>query len=124
MISFTVPETYAPSLLARRAKKLRKETGDESYQTEATAHALPLTETVIRCLKWPFLLLFQEIIVFLLSIYMSLLYGLLYMFFIAYPVVYQDGKGWSAADTGLMFIPWWSAWCSLLVVLRWSTNTI
>lgn len=37
--------------------------------------------------------------------YMSVLYGLLYMFFIAYPVVYQEGKGYSASITGLMFIP-------------------
>jgi len=33
------------------------------------------------------------------------LYGILYMFFIAYPVVYQEGKGYSPGITGLMFIP-------------------
>lgn len=27
------------------------------------------------------------------------------MFFIAYPIVYEGGKGWSAGKTGLMFIP-------------------
>lgn len=37
--------------------------------------------------------------------FFSVLYGLLYMFFIAYPVVYQEGKGWNAGSTGLMFIP-------------------
>ena len=36
---------------------------------------------------------------------MSVLYGLLYMFFVAYPIVYQRGKGWDAGKTGLMFIP-------------------
>jgi hypothetical protein len=39
------------------------------------------------------------------SLYMSVLYGLLYMFFVAYPIVYQEGKGYSASITGLMFIP-------------------
>jgi hypothetical protein len=53
----------------------------------------------------PVQLLFTELIVFLISIYMSVLYGLLYMFFIAYPIVYQKGKGYSASTTGLMFIP-------------------
>lgn len=53
----------------------------------------------------PFQLLFRELIVFLLSIYMSVLYGLLYMFFIAFPIVYEKGKGYSASTTGLMFIP-------------------
>lgn len=40
-----------------------------------------------------------------LSLYMSVLYGLLYMFFIAYPIVYEEGKGYSHSITGLMFIP-------------------
>ncbi|KAL7904448.1 MFS general substrate transporter [Trichoderma velutinum] len=53
----------------------------------------------------PIQLLFGEPIVFLISIYMSILYGLLYMFFIAYPIIYQKGKGYSAGKTGLMFIP-------------------
>ena len=42
---------------------------------------------------------------FFISIYMSVLYGLMYMFFVAYPIVYQKGKGYSAGKTGLMFIP-------------------
>jgi hypothetical protein len=36
---------------------------------------------------------------------MSVLYGLLYMFFVAFPIIYQKGKGYSAGKTGLMFIP-------------------
>lgn len=36
---------------------------------------------------------------------MSVLYGLLYMFFIAFPIIYQEGKGYTAGITGLMFIP-------------------
>lgn len=47
----------------------------------------------------------MEPIVFFISLYMSVLYGLLYMFFVAYPIIYQKGKGYSASITGLMFIP-------------------
>ena len=36
---------------------------------------------------------------------MSVVYGLLYMFFFAYPMVFQEGKGFSASLTGVMFIP-------------------
>lgn len=36
---------------------------------------------------------------------MSVLYGLLYMLFVAYPMVYQQGKGYSAGITGIMFTP-------------------
>ncbi|KAF2101880.1 putative MFS multidrug transporter [Rhizodiscina lignyota] len=104
-ITFTVPETYAPTLLARRAKKLRKETGDSKYVTEQDLDMRPLPQRISLFLIRPVQLLFLEPIVMCISLYMSVLYGLLYMFFVAYPIVYQQGKGWNAGDTGLMFIP-------------------
>jgi MFS family permease len=103
LITFTVPETYAPTILARRAKKLRKT--DTSYYTEQDLDLRPLSERMRIFLIRPFQLLFGELIVFLVSLYMSVLYGLLYMFFVAYPIIYQGGKGYSSGHTGLMFIP-------------------
>ncbi|EEH49669.1 uncharacterized protein PADG_05748 [Paracoccidioides brasiliensis Pb18] len=105
LITFTVPETYTPALLAKRAKKLRKEQNSNRYVTEQDLDSRPLGEKIFLFLFRPFQLLFLEPIVFLFSIYMSVLYGLLYMFFIAFPIVYQKGKGYSAGITGLMFIP-------------------
>jgi multidrug resistance protein len=105
LITFTVPETYTPTLLARRAKKLRESTGDDKFVTEADLDLRPLFERLRLFLVRPFQLLFLEPIVFFISVYMSVLYGLLYMFFIAFPIIYQEGKGYSASITGLMFIP-------------------
>jgi MFS family permease len=118
LITFTVPETYAPTILAKRAKKLRKE--DKEYYTEQDLDLRPLSERMRIFLLRPFRLLFGELIVFLVSLYMSVLYGLLYMFFVAYPIIFQGGKGYSAGTTGLMFIPLAigvvaSACCSTLV---------
>lgn len=105
LITFTVPETYAPTILAKRAKKTRNETGDDEYVTEQDLDMRPLSERLRIFVLRPFQLLFMEPIVLFLSIYMSVLYGLLYMFFVAYPIVYQEGKGCNAGSTGLMFIP-------------------
>jgi len=105
LITFTVPETYAPKILARRAKKLRKETGDSKYVTEQDLDTRPLGERLRIFLLRPFQLLLLEPIVLFVSLYMSVLYGLLYMFFVAFPIIYQEGKGYSASITGLMFIP-------------------
>ncbi len=80
----TVPETYAPTILLKRARRLRKETGDPSYVTEQEISRKPLSEELKIYFLRPFQLLFVELIVFLISIYMSVLYGLLYMFFVAY----------------------------------------
>lgn len=105
LITFTVPETYAPILLRKRAAKLRKSENDDKYTTEAELDPRPLGQKLRIFLFRPFQLLFLEPIVFCIALYMSVLYGLLYMFFVAYPIVYQAGKGWSAGSTGLMFIP-------------------
>ncbi|EAS30990.3 multidrug resistance protein [Coccidioides immitis RS] len=105
ILLITMPETYTPTLLAKRAKKLRKETGKSIYVTEQDLDSRPMGEKLRIFLFRPFQLLFMELIVFLLSIYMSILYGLLYMFFVAYPIVYEIGKGYSPSITGLMFIP-------------------
>ncbi len=65
----------------------------------------PLSERLRIFLIRPFQLLMQELIVLLIALYMSVLYGLLYMFFVAYPIIFQEHKGYSAGTTGLMFIP-------------------
>ncbi|OQE22830.1 hypothetical protein PENFLA_c012G10433 [Penicillium flavigenum] len=105
MITFTVPETFAPILLKNRAQKLRKAEDDPKYTTETELDARPMGEKLRIFLFRPFQLLFLEPIVLFISLYMSVIYGLLYMFFVAYPIVYMGGKGWSASNTGLMFIP-------------------
>jgi multidrug resistance protein len=105
LMTWTVSETFAPTLLSRRAAKLRKETNDDRYTTEKELDQRPITQQLKIFLIRPLQLLTREPIVLFLSLYMSVLYGLLYMFFVAYPVVYQQGKGWDAGHTGLMFIP-------------------
>ncbi|KAJ4297407.1 Synaptic vesicle transporter SVOP [Collariella sp. IMI 366227] len=105
LITFTVPETYAPTILARRAAKLRKQTGDNGHVTEAELDPRPFSARIGVFLIRPFQLLFRELIVFLISLYMSVLYGLLYMFFVAYPIIFEVRKGYSSGITGLMFIP-------------------
>jgi hypothetical protein len=70
LISFTVPETYTPKLLARRARALRKSTGDDKYVTEEDLDLRPFGERLKLFLIRPFQLLFMELIVLLISLYM------------------------------------------------------
>ncbi|CDK27895.1 unnamed protein product [Kuraishia capsulata CBS 1993] len=99
-----IPETHHNTILKRRAKHLRKITGDDRYRTLVEIQVRSMKTIMEETLLRPMVLL-REVIVFLMTIYMSIIYGLLYMFFFAYPVVYMEGKGWSASKTGLMFIP-------------------
>lgn len=99
-----VPETHAATILKRRCYKLRTLTGDNTYYTLSQLKGDSMTDIIHRSMVRPFALL-SEIIVALLTIYMSINYGLLYMNFFAYPIIYMEGKGWSASKTGIMFIP-------------------
>jgi len=78
-----VPETYSPIILQRRAKRLRKETGDETYVTELDIDHRLLKGTLKVYMGRPFRLLFTEPIVMLFSLYAAVLYGVLYMFFVS-----------------------------------------
>ncbi|KAI0465303.1 Synaptic vesicle transporter SVOP [Komagataella kurtzmanii] len=104
LLLVTIPETHAGTLLKRRAKKLRKVTGDPSYRALVELRIRSTREMVDETLLRPLILL-REMIVFLITVYMSIIYGLLYMFFFAYPIVFMEGKGWNAGKTGLTFIP-------------------
>lgn len=78
LITFTVPETFAPTLLKKRAAKLRKETGDDKYVTEQDLDLRPFGQRMKLFLVRPFQLLCLEPIVLFLSLYMSVLYGTVY----------------------------------------------
>ncbi|KAF4470373.1 multidrug resistance, partial [Fusarium albosuccineum] len=105
MGALLVPETYAPFLLRRRAKILSKATG-KVYISILEAGEAPksLVHQLKVALTRPWVLLFKEPIVFLTSIYISIIYGTLYLCSAAFPIVFQAGRGWSLGLGGLAFI--------------------
>ncbi|KPM36018.1 putative MFS-type transporter [Neonectria ditissima] len=104
VIALTVPETYAPVLLRRRANELSKMTG-RAYISKLDADRPPprILHQFKTALVRPWVLLFKEPIVLLTSIYMAVIYGTLYMCFAAFPIVFQAGRGWSPGVGGLAF---------------------
>ncbi|PKS08528.1 hypothetical protein jhhlp_004913 [Lomentospora prolificans] len=100
-----VPETYAPLLLRKRAAKLSKMTGKVYVsKTDAERGKISLRKSFATALSRPWILLFKEPIVLLLSLYMAIVYGILYMLFAAFPIVYQQNRGWSQGISGLAFL--------------------
>jgi len=105
MGAFLIPETYSPVILRRRAKKLSQMTG-KVYKSrmEVEKGEKSLGSELKTAISRPWVLLFREPIVLLLSIYMAIIYGTLYMMFAAFPIVYQQNRGWSEGIGGLAFI--------------------
>ncbi|GJN87183.1 hypothetical protein Rhopal_000128-T1 [Rhodotorula paludigena] len=101
------PETYAPVLLRKRAAQLTKETGmvHRSMYDLHPMFSAPFAVKMKAALLRPFVLLFKEVIVLLFAIYAAFIYGVLYGFFGAFAIVYQQERGWSPGIGGLAFIP-------------------
>jgi len=103
--ALTIPETYTPVILQRRAAELSKRTGKvyissiERKQGKITPQA-----AFGKALSRPWALLLMEPIVLLISIYMAILYGTLYMLFSAFPIVFREKRGWSQGISGLAFL--------------------
>lgn len=104
MIALFVPETYHPVLLRNKARKLRKETGDERWRApmEKTNKSIP--KTIGYSLLRPFQLLFLEPMCFNLCLFSAILLGILYLFFGAFPLVFEGNHGFTLSQTGLAFL--------------------
>lgn len=101
-----VPETYTPFLLQRRARQLAKATG-KSYVSilENNSKAEKKASTAFKTsLARPWQLLLREPIVLLLSTYLAVAYGTLYLTFSAFPIMFQQARGWSQGINGLSFV--------------------
>jgi hypothetical protein len=105
LVALLVPETYAPLLLRRRAQCLSQLTGDH-YESEFDLEGdqITLAKRLRISLSRPWVLMMSEPIVGLFTFYASVIYGTLYMLFGAFPIVYEDGRGWNAGVGGLPFL--------------------
>lgn len=97
-------ETYAPILLARRAKAMRVKTGDERYYAKSERKDISFQQIISTFLTRPFLMLLQEPILVTITIYISFIYGVLYLTFEAFPYAFGTVRGWSSGTASLSFI--------------------
>ena len=96
LLMFTIPETYPPQVLVNKAKRIRslKIPGFENVQTATEASERSLMSIFKIALSRPWIIMFDPISL-LVSIYLSVVYALLYMLFTIYPIVFQQKRGWN-----------------------------
>jgi MFS family permease len=70
-IFFTLPETYGPVILLRKAQRIRKETGDKRYYAPVEAVKLPIGPRLYNILAMPFKILFLEPMLIAITVYQS-----------------------------------------------------
>ncbi|KAI1461038.1 MFS general substrate transporter [Annulohypoxylon moriforme] len=104
MILLFAPETYHPIKLREKARKLRKETGDERWKAPIEKSTKSVIATVGNSLLRPFQLLIFEPMCLLLCIFSAILLGVLYLFFGAFGLVFGDTYGFNLWQSGLSFL--------------------
>lgn len=123
-----MPETYGPVVLKRRAMKLREDTGNSNIVSPLEVESRDIRQMFLITISRPFRMILHESIVSLTSLYLALAYAIFYLYFEAYPIIFQgwlsfsrlfashhlgphvnlirtDLYGMSAGIAGLMFLP-------------------
>ncbi|KKA30791.1 hypothetical protein TD95_004954 [Thielaviopsis punctulata] len=100
---FFMRESYPPIILVQKATDLRRRTLNWGIHAKQEEIELDLKQLVTVNFTRPLRLLFTEPIVTLLSIYMSFIYGLLYLFLTAYPLVFVGVHHFTSGVAGLAF---------------------
>ncbi|KAF2871686.1 major facilitator superfamily domain-containing protein [Massariosphaeria phaeospora] len=96
-------ETYPPMVLVAKAAELRRRTKNWGIHAKQEEIEVDFKEMMIQNVSRPMRILFTEPIVLLITIYMSFIYGLLYLFLTAYALVFQGVYGWNPGVAGLAY---------------------
>lgn len=101
-----LPETSTPNILLRRARRLRKLTGQERLrsQSEIDQSKLTVREVTNDALWKPMQILIQDPAITFAAGYTSLVYGIYYSFFEVCPLVYIGLYHFNYGQMGLTFL--------------------
>ncbi|CRG85103.1 putative MFS-type transporter C947,06c [Talaromyces islandicus] len=96
-------ETYPPALLVSKARRLRYETGNWALHSKHEEWDVNLREMGNKYLIRPFALLFTPIC-FAIALYASFVYGILYLNLAAFPIEFEEERGWNQVVGALPFL--------------------
>ena len=96
-------ETYGPTILAKKTKRLQKETGNMNLRSKLDLGLSPTT-LFIRSIIRPAKILCLSPICALMSLYMAVVYAILYLLFTTFTFVFEQSYGFSESTVGLVYI--------------------
>lgn len=99
----TYRETYGPVLLERKAKKLRKATGNPNLYAKGQRQ-LALSALLKRAISRPFKMLLFCPVVTGLAVYNSVVYGTVYLLLSTFSDVFQNQYHYSQSKLGIAYI--------------------
>ena len=121
---FIVPETLAPVLLQRRAAKRRLETRNWALHSKLDEDPVTFHALVVKYLFKPLKMLIQEPILIVITAYMSLVYGILYLTFVGYPISFEMDRGIAFGEASLPFLAVFIGVLLGCLCMTWETTVI
>ncbi|KZF20970.1 MFS general substrate transporter [Xylona heveae TC161] len=116
-------ETYGPVLLERKAARLRKETGNPLLRGKGKID-LPYRQLLFRNLSRPTRMLIYSPVILGVSLYMALVYGVIYLLFTTFSVVFQKTYGFSEGIAGLSYLGTGVGMVIALFSMGWYSDAI
>jgi MFS family permease len=98
-----IDESYPAALLVVKARRLRHESGNWALHAKHEEWDVSIREIAHKYLVRPFKLLMTPIC-FLVALYASFCYGILFATLGAFPVVFQEVRGWNEVVGALPFL--------------------
>lgn len=98
-----LPETHMPTILRKMVKQKCSEENDDRYWCDFD-DTIPLGKKMVTAVSRPFVLSFTEPVLLFWNIYISVIYAIVQLAYIAYPIIYEDIRGLSVAIGGLAFL--------------------
>ncbi|KAF2876078.1 major facilitator superfamily protein [Massariosphaeria phaeospora] len=117
-----LPETFAPVILRKRTRALHRADPHVATPVIPGAASERRTHFVTVILARPLRMLFTEPIVLFSCLYLAFATGIFFLYFEAYPLIFQGTYGMNAGVAGLAFLPIAAGACvAFLICLLWDS---
>ncbi|KAH7184906.1 major facilitator superfamily domain-containing protein [Fusarium flagelliforme] len=103
LVILFMPETYGPLLLQWKAAHYRRITGDDRFRCEHEIAGASLFSRLKVSMTRPFLMLTEPIIIAM-TLYLSVLYIVLFTFLVGWPYIFEKTYGISQGLSNIIFV--------------------
>ena len=101
-----LPETATPTILLRRAQRLRRIYNDDRFrsQSEIDQQNMSLSAIAVDALIKPMEISIKDPAILFVQVYTAIIYGIYYSFFEVFPLVFPVYYNMNTGETGLVFL--------------------
>ncbi|KAF7182646.1 hypothetical protein CNMCM7691_002307 [Aspergillus felis] len=97
-------ETHPKVILERKTASLRADPGNHHLRSKLAGKPLSPRQVLLQVLIRPTVLLFRSPILFVISLYVALVFGVMYLLFTTFTGVFEGQYGFSTSMSGLVYL--------------------